>query len=233
MIDSVRLAFVTAAFAALITAPALAREMRVAFIGDSLAYGAGDEAGKGIAGRIEPELRDRGFKSIVTTNLGVTGATSRDLAAALQQPSTRRAIASAHAVVLSAGANDVRPTLLGEEPLQSPLVIAEQVLNHLEGVVSQIHRLNPGARVLILGAYAPVSHDRAAVLLGPLVALWDAALIGRFVDDPLVSIVRLSDIVDRPERLSKADSFHPGGEAYQEAARRIAELLAAPPHDDH
>jgi lysophospholipase L1-like esterase len=228
MTNSIRFAFVTAAFAALISAPAFAREMRLAFIGDSLAYGTGDEAGKGIAGRIEPELRERGFKSIATTNLGVTGTTSRDLTAALQQAATRKAIASAHAIVLSAGANDVRPTLLGEEPLQSPLVIAEEVLNNLEGVVSEIHRLNPEARILILGAYAPVSHGRAAALLGPLVALWDAALTARFVDDPLVSIVRMSDIVDRPERLSKADSFHPGGEAYQETARRIAELLAAP-----
>jgi lysophospholipase L1-like esterase len=228
MTNSIRLVFVTAAFAALISSPAFAREMRVALIGDSLAFGAGDEAGKGIAGRIEPELRQRGFKSIVATNLGVTGATSRDLTAVLEQTATRKAIARAHAVVLSAGANDVRPKLLGEEPLQSPLVIAEQVLNNLEAAISEIHRLNPEARILILGAYAPVWHDRAAALLEPLVALWDSALTARFVNDPLVSIVRLSDIVDRPERLSKADSFHPGGEAYQETARRIAELLAAP-----
>lgn len=228
MTHSVRLAFVTAVFAVSITLPASAREMRVAFIGDSLAYGAGDEAGKGIAGRIAPELRNRGFKSIVTTNLGATGSTSRDLAAALQRPEARGAIKGAHAIVLSAGANDIRPTLLGEEPLQSPFLIAEQVLNNLEAIVLEIHRLNPEARILILGAYAPVSHDRAAALLEPLVALWDAALSARFADDPLVSIVRLSDIVDRPDRLSKEDSFHPGGEAYQETARRIAELLAAP-----
>ncbi|MFN2239974.1 MAG: hypothetical protein ABR524_11330, partial [Thermoanaerobaculia bacterium] len=44
---------------------------------------------------------------------------------------------------------------------------------------------------------------------------------------PLVSVVRLSDILDRPERLSTLDSFHPGSEAYQQAARRIAGLLAA------
>ena len=43
------------------------------------------------------------------------------------------------------------------------------------------------------------------------------------------SVVRLSDILDRPERLSTLDSFHPGSEAYQKAARRIAGLLAADP----
>lgn len=203
------------------------RSMHVALVGDSLAFGAGDEDGKGIGGRLEPEMRSRGIDSLVTTNLGVTGATTRDLEAALLVAATRKAIESADAIVISIGANDLRKTLLGEERLRSPLLIADEVLRRMDGIVTEIRAMNSNARILILGAYTPIAHERAAAALEPFIAIWDAVLITQFADDPLVSVVRLSDIVNRPERLSKVDSFHPGGEAYQETAKRIADLLAA------
>ncbi|HUP50742.1 MAG TPA: GDSL-type esterase/lipase family protein [Thermoanaerobaculia bacterium] len=223
-----RAALLAAALATAVTAyPASGpREIHVALVGDSLAYGAGDESGRGIGGRLEPELRSRGIDSIVTTNLGATGATTRDLAAALRRPATRAALARAHAVVVSIGANDLRRPLLGEEPLRSPLLIVDEVLRNIEGIVAELRRINPEARILVLGAYSPIPHERAPILLEPLIAMWDAALMAQFIDDPLVSVVRLSDIVDRPGRLSTIDLFHPGGEAYQETARRIADLLA-------
>lgn len=225
MTTSLRISLLMVVLAVSLPAAPATGTMHVALVGDSLAFGAGDESGKGIGGRLEPELRSRGIKSIVTTNFGVTGATTRDLNAALRKPAVREAVARAHAVVISAGANDLRATLLGEEPLRSPLIIAGEVLDNIEAIVAEVRRVNPKARILILGGYAPIANDRAAVLLEPLVAMWDAALLARFADDPLVSLVRMSDIVDRPERLSKVDSFHPAGEAYQETARRIADLL--------
>src|SRR5687767_6712006 len=81
------------------------RKINVALVGDSLAFGAGDESGKGLGGRLEPELRSRGIHSIVTTNLGATGATTRDLEKSLRQRATQSAIARANAVVVSIGAN--------------------------------------------------------------------------------------------------------------------------------
>ena len=225
MTTSLRILFLTVVLAASLSASPATSTMHVALLGDSLAFGAGDETGKGIGGRLEPELRSRGIQSIVTSNHGVTGATTRDLDAALRKPAVRTAIVRANAVVISVGANDLRGTLLGEEPLRSPLLIAEEVLNNISAIVAEVRRVNPKTRILILGGYAPIANDRAAALLEPIVAIWDAALLARFADDPLVSIVRMSDIVDRPERLSKVDSFHPTGEAYQETARRIAELL--------
>ena len=212
--------------AATVAVSAPPKEMHVALIGDSLAYGAGDESGKGIAGRLEPELRLRGINSLVTTNLGVTGATTGDVAAALRRPATRKAVSSADAIVVSVGANDLRATLLGEQPMQSPLLLVDEVLRNIDGIVGEVRQLNPEAQILVLGAYSPIANERAAVLLEPFIAIWDAALMAQFADDPRVSVVRLSDIVNHPGRLSKLDSFHPGGEAYQETAKRIAELLA-------
>ncbi|MFN2442904.1 MAG: GDSL-type esterase/lipase family protein [Thermoanaerobaculia bacterium] len=225
----IRIAVLTAVLAVSVMAsPAPEpRRIHVAVVGDSLAHGAGDEEEKGIAGRLEAELKALGIDSVVTTKLGSTGATTRDFAFVLRQPKTRSELASADAFVLSIGANDLREAFLGGGALRSPIDVVDQVLRDIAGTVTELHRINPRARVLLLGGYTPIPEERVAIFLEPIIALWDAALMVQFVDDPLVSVVRLSDILDRPERLSTLDSFHPGSEAYQEAARRIAGLLAA------
>lgn len=219
----------TLAFLALAVSPvaASASELNVALVGDSLAFGAGDEDGRGIGGRLETELRGRGV-GIRTTNLGATGATTREIAARLEEASARKSLAEADAIVLSAGANDLRRAIAGGDPMLSPFEVVERVLRDIGTTVAELHRINPDAKIFILGAYVPVAQERVAAALEPLVALWDTALMVQFLDDSLVSVVRMSDIVDRPERLSTLDSFHPGGEAYQEMARRIAGLLETP-----
>ncbi|HEY0591024.1 MAG TPA: GDSL-type esterase/lipase family protein [Thermoanaerobaculia bacterium] len=224
--------FARAAILASLLAPSAfavtpSRQVHVAFVGDSLAYGAGDEDGKGIAGRLETELRVRGVGA-TTTNLGANGATIRDLAAKLQDARARADLAAADAIVLSAGANDLRRAIASGDPLLTPFDIVGQVLDDIRATVAELHRINPKANVMILGAYVPVAQEKVAIFLEPIVALWDTALMAQFLGDPLVSVVRMSDIVDRPERLSTLDSFHPGGEAYQEMARRIAALLDGP-----
>lgn len=229
MTTSIRIGVLYAFVAISATAAPLTgtREMRVALVGDSLAYGAGDESGKGIAGYLEPALRSHGVHSIVATNLGVTGATTRDLEESLQHPATRTAIQRANAIVVSIGANDFRAMLLGEETDRSPFEVIDRVLQNIDGIVGDIRSLNKEARILVLGGYTPIAHERAAALLEPVIAIWDGALMAQFAGDELVTVVRLSDIVNRPDRLSREDSFHPGSEAYQETAKRIAALLTA------
>lgn len=226
MNSTLRATVLTAALAVGTAEAAPPQAIHVALLGDSLAYGAGDEAGKGIAGRIEPELRSRGVTSIAATNLGANGATTRDLAARLKQPAVRESLAGADAIVLSIGANDVRRALTSGGSLRSPFLLVEEVLTNVDGIVTELREINPAARILILGAYAPVPDTRAAAFLAPLTAMWDAMLAAQFAHDPRIAIVPLADIVGTPDRLSRRDSFHPGGEAYQAAAGRIAALLA-------
>lgn len=219
------LAFAIAASA--IASPLPGRQLHVALVGDSLAFGAGDEDGKGIAGRLDSELRPRGV-GVTTTNLGVTGATTREIAARLRDSEARADLATADAIVLSAGANDLRRAVAGGEPL-SPFEIIDRVLRDIRATAGELRAINPRAQIFILGAYVPLAEERLATVLEPFVALWDTALMAQFLDDPRVTVVRMSDIVDRPERLSTLDSFHPGGEAYQEMARRIATMLDSDP----
>src|SRR5688572_3277456 len=97
------------------------KTLHVVSLGDSLAYGAGDESGEGITGRLEDELRVRGVTAVETVNLGVNGAQTNDVLARLKQERTRKAITAADAVVLSIGANDLfRTPHSREEIMRNP-----------------------------------------------------------------------------------------------------------------
>ena len=205
--------------------PTMPDTLHVVAIGDSLAYGAGDESGEGIAGRLDEELRRRGVRSVETVNLGVNGAQTTDLISRLKTKRVREAIAASDAVVLSIGANDLfRTPHSREEIMRAPFAVAERILGRIEAIVAGIHAINPEARVLLLGGYNPVPRHEWASTIETYLGMWDATLTARFEDDPRVAVVQMNDIVT-PQRLSRYDSFHPGAAAYQEAAKRIAGLL--------
>ncbi|HYI13553.1 MAG TPA: GDSL-type esterase/lipase family protein [Thermoanaerobaculia bacterium] len=199
--------------------------LHVVALGDSLAYGAGDETGEGIAGRLEDELRTRGVRSVETVNLGVNGAQTGDVLSRLKQERIRKALGEADAIVLSIGANDLfRSPHSREEILRAPFAAAERILGRIETIVAQIHEINPEARVLLLGGYNPVPAHEWGPTIDQYLGLWDAALEKRFASDNRVAVVKMADIVTA-QRLSRYDSFHPGAAAYRDAARRIAEML--------
>jgi lysophospholipase L1-like esterase len=210
-----------------IEASQLSRDhIRVVAIGDSLAYGSGDESGKGIAGRLKEDLHARGFSSIETANLGVNGAQTADLIARLNQDRVRAQITSADAIIVSIGANDLfRSPGARAETLRAPLAAADRILTRIVGIVADLRRMNPRARILILGGYNPVPNHSLAPMINQYLQLWDATLTSRFEHDPLISVVKMSDIVTR-QKLSRYDNFHPGGAAYAAAAERIAEMLS-------
>lgn len=201
-------------------------EINFVVIGDSLAQGTGDETGRGIAGGLEVELRLRGVETVFSSNLGINGSTTSDLVAQLKQERTRTVLSKADVIVLSIGANDLfRTQNAREETLSAPLIVAERILERLEVIVADLRHINLQARILILGGYNPVRNHPMAGVIENFLTVWDAALARRFKADPRVSIVRIADIIDRPDRLSRHDNFHPGGEAYRQTAKRIAGIL--------
>jgi lysophospholipase L1-like esterase len=205
--------------------PTMPQNLHVVALGDSLAYGAGDESGEGITGRLEDELRTRGVNTVETVNLGVNGAQTADVLARLRTKRVRESIAAADAVVLSVGANDLfRSSHSREEILRAPLAVAERILVRIETIVGEIHAINPRARILMLGGYNPVPRHEWAPVINQYLGMWDATLAARFEHDQRVAVVKMADIVT-PQRLSRYDSFHPGAQAYQEAAKRIAAML--------
>ena len=182
----------------------------IVIVGDSVAHGAGDESGLGIAGHLQQLLGAR------VVNAAVNGSRTWNVDAMLSRVSLR----DVDAVVVSIGGND----LYGDRRAQwlsilMPRLMMDLTLDRVSHLVRRVHRANAKARVILLGLYNPYGRD-----LAPYVAIWDSKLLARFARDERVTVVRIADLLARRrDRLSPLDHFHPGAAGYALIARRIAE----------
>jgi lysophospholipase L1-like esterase len=206
-------------------APAAQTSVVPVIVGDSLARGAGDETGLGIAGRLDEELRKRKRPAKTTVNLGINGARTADLVRQLESPNVKSMLGQANVIVISIGGND----LWGGSDWrtaapENPDVVMAGVLDRIGNVVKTVRDANPKARVFFIGLYNPFAATPMGPRLNGLVNRWNGKLLERFGSDPNFTVVQTADLFSHHDRLA-LDRFHPGAEGYALIARRIADGL--------
>jgi lysophospholipase L1-like esterase len=176
--------------------------MWVVVIGDSLAHGTGDETGKGIPGDLEDDFKERGISADVK-NYGVPGATTWDVEGKLNDDAIRADVANTNAIVLSVGANNVfqDPEARGRA-IRDRDTYAQEILERVAGVVGQIRAINPDAELILLGGYNPLPDHSLSGGISRYVKNWDRLLNKRFESDPLIDVVKTSDIIDSGFKLA-------------------------------
>ncbi|HEX7828910.1 MAG TPA: GDSL-type esterase/lipase family protein [Thermoanaerobaculia bacterium] len=194
-------------------------------LGDSLARGAGDESGLGIAGRFDAELKQRGIRARRTYNVAVSGARTRDLLTVLDRPNVQQLLRESNVIIVSIGGND----LWGGNDWRNaapadPGAVMNEVLGRVQESVGKIRKANPRARIFFIGLYNPFITTPMGKQLSVLVNQWNARLLEHFGNDPNFTVVATSDLFSHHDRLA-LDRFHPGGEGYGLIARRIADSL--------
>ena len=189
-------------------------------LGDSLARGAGDEAGFGISGRLDAELKRRGLRARRTYNLGINGARTADLLRQLESTNVQELLRQSNVIVISIGGNDLwGGSDWRSAPPRDPEKAMNDVLAKIETVVERVRAANPKARIFFVGLYSPMGK-----LLAPYVARWNARMLERFGRDTDFTLVQTADLFSHRDRLA-LDRFHPNGEGYELIARRIADAI--------
>lgn len=194
-------------------------------LGDSLARGAGDEQGLGIGGRLDAELRSRGLAARRTWNVAVNGAKTNDLLRTLERENVRQLLRESNVIIISIGGND----LWGGNDWRNatpadPDAAMDDVIAKIETAIERVRNVNPKARIFFIGLYNPFVGTPMGAELTKLVNRWNARLLEDFGGDPDFTVVQTVDLFSHKDRLA-LDRFHPGGEAYELIARRIADSL--------
>jgi lysophospholipase L1-like esterase len=179
---------------------------RIVILGDSVARGAGDESGHGIA-----------FPAAVV-NLGIDGARTVTVLRLLTTERARAAVHNADAVVISIGGNDLfGDSIARMRSTFAPAWAMRRASARVAAIVQSVRRENATARICLLGLYNPYG----ARWLDPHVARWDAGLINRFAATAGVTVIRIADVLDTPATLSPIDHFHPSAFGYRAIADRV------------
>ena len=194
-------------------------------LGDSLARGAGDATGLGIGGRLDAELKRRRVAARETVNIAVSGARTPDLLRRLESANVRRLLGEANVIILSIGGNDLwGGNNWREAPPPDPEAAMDQVIDRIDEIVRIVRAQNPTGRIFLIGLYNPFRTTPLGGKLSSLVTRWNARVSERFSADPNFTLVQTADIFSHRDRLS-VDRFHPGAEAYELIARRIADAI--------
>ena len=198
-------------------------------LGDSLARGTGDETGKGFAADVLDSLKKKGPADMA--NLAVNGAESGDVLKVLESDNVRRFAASADAILLSAGANDLTHAVPGQRatassPLEEIAASRARYAANLRQILSRLREANPRAPIYLLGLYDPFGDEGPQARIGASVILsWNTLIAETALSFPKVFVVPTFDLFyGRPDRLA-VDRFHPNSKGHQAIADRIVQLL--------
>ena len=200
-------------------------------LGDSLARGTGDETGKGFAADVLDAVKKKGAADMA--NLAVNGAESGDVLKVLDSENVRRFAASADAILLSAGANDLThavplqaPSAPSASPLDEILASRARYAANLRQILSRLREANPRAPIYLLGLYDPFGGEGPQARIGASVILsWNTLIAETALSFPKVFVVPTFDLFyGRPDRLA-VDRFHPNSKGHQAIADRIVQLL--------
>jgi lysophospholipase L1-like esterase len=212
--------------------PARDGERRILVLGDSLARGTGDEAGKGFAVDVLEAMKKRGPAEL--TNLGVNGMESPEVRALVESSNVRSLAAQADVILVSAGGNDLSHA--AARPTGSPADLADAVaaarsgyVENLRAILRTLREANPTAPIAVIGLYDPFSGDSGPVRLGSSVVLqWNNLAAETALAFPGVAVVPTFDIFHgRADRLS-ADRYHPNRAGYGMIAERVMQVVGGP-----
>ncbi|HJQ39182.1 MAG TPA: GDSL-type esterase/lipase family protein [Thermoanaerobaculia bacterium] len=183
---------------------------QIVVLGDSLAHGAGDETGRGIAGVLG------------AVNLGVNGARTADMLRHLERDDVRAAVRRARWIVVSIGGNDLFGSSLERiRSILAPRLTTELVVARVARVIAKIRGENPSAKIVLLGLFNPYRETKIGPWLDEQVARWDGRIITRFAANRAVNVVRIADLIDERRAISPIDHYHPSAAGYRAIAERI------------
>lgn len=213
-------------------------------LGDSLARGTGDEAGRGFALDVFDAMKKHGPTEIA--NLSVNGAESSELKELVASPNVRSLAASADVVLVSIGGNDLSHAVpRGPEPpslraVEDVTTARARYAGNLRAVVAALRQVNASAPILLLGLYdpfggsvgppGPAGASAPAVRLGASVILrWNDVIAETALSTPRTWVVPSFDLFEeRADRLS-VDKFHPNRQGYAAISTRMIQLLPETP----
>ncbi|ANY68944.1 GDSL family lipase [Paenibacillus sp. BIHB 4019] len=215
-------------------------QLRIVAIGDSLTKGVGDSAGGGYVKQVVDSLAaDPDKQAELVNNLGISGLRADQLAENLKtDKGIAYALQQANVILLTIGGNDLFQSLQGAqdsngtaaaEPNMSLAQVEkglEEGLKRLDNVLSELHRINPEARVIYIGLYNPF-FDVKELRDGSLeVQKWNEKAYDMLHEYSNMTMVPTFDLFE--ERIGSylsSDHFHPNHEGYKQIAQRVVQAL--------
>jgi lysophospholipase L1-like esterase len=202
--------------------------LSLVLLGDSLARGAGDEAGKGFAFYLPEELKQQMPKKVVVHNTGIDGLQTNGLMELLGSGKLATVLGDADLVLISIGGNDLRRIRRLKDAVKDEAFkeIFTPYLTGLRSIVTAVRKDAPNALIIFIGLYNPVESqsngedDR-------LLLTWNDGPQELLAGEKKAIFIPTYDLFRfNGAKYVARDALHPNGAGYQAIAQRISTSIA-------
>lgn len=203
--------------------------IKIVVMGDSIAYGTGDEKGKGFSTYLLNYLKPQTTKKLSVDNIGVNGLQSDGLLGQLQNEKPKALVAMSDIILISIGGNDLREarsrnnTTVNQSEFKA---IEDTYLKNLKESLNTIRKSNPNAYIAFVGLYNPYEKDGSSYEDTKFMNTWNYDTQKLFEADAKAIFVPTHDIFKfNLNRFIAPDGLHPNSIGYQLMSNRIAKSI--------
>ena len=193
-------------------------------IGDSLTRGVGDDKGAGYFDRLKAALQKEQEKTIVASNLSVSGAKSKGLLTLLEEKGIQYTLSKADVIVMTMGGNDLSPGIgnISEEVLLTYQPDIATFTADAKIILDKIQANNAVAPIFWVGLYNPYEGLKGYEKTSEAILQWNLSLEKVAGAYEHVYIVPSLDLFKgRVPAWLYVDKYHPNGTGYQAIADRL------------
>jgi lysophospholipase L1-like esterase len=200
------------------------KDIEVAALGDSLAYGLGDANDHGYIGDVKHRYESSTNKKMIVKDYGVPNATSTDLVQKLNNDQIRKSAKSSDIIFINIGTNDFlkstnHMTKFNERELQINQQIYMKNLNHILKVLQD--QKNPKT-IYILGIYNPKVKWADMDTINKVINSWNESTIKVTKSHQNVAYIRTDDIFYHKDKQKYfSDKLHPNKKGYALIGKRV------------
>lgn len=197
-------------------------------MGDSLTRGIGDAEGKGYIGVVREELQKKSNDNITLINLAVSGATSSEMLAQLEQPQVQGFVKDAKWITFTIGGNDLFGSTDRLAKMDKNLTddALKKYSKNLRQILTKMRQLNPSAPIFVIGLYNPFGDLEIANQSTEIVAGWNEEIRSITASYHDVVLVPTFDLFQRsPKTYLYSDHFHPNDQGYERIATRLLQVM--------
>lgn len=197
-------------------------------LGDSLTRGIGDDKGAGYFDRLKAALSKNQKKTVVASNLSVSGAKSKDLLILLQDKGVQYTVTHADVIVMTMGGNDLSPGIgnVTSEFLATYQPDITSFTTNAKTILETIRSNNSEAPIYWISLFNPYEGLKGYEKTSEAIIQWNLSLEKIAETYPNVYIVPSLDLFKgKVPAWLYVDKYHPNGNGYQAIADRLVPTI--------
>jgi lysophospholipase L1-like esterase len=204
-------------------------ETELTAIGDSLAFGVGDEDGAGYIGDVKFQYEKATGKTLELKDFGIPDDTSSNMLTRLNRGNLLEEVKESDVILVNIGTNDLLKATNDLQQLDENKInqAREKFIRNIDKAFRQIENNQRNVPIYIIGLYNPVKDKEKKDKLDKIINEWNGETQKTAEKYPAVTYISTADLFKGKSKSEYfSDQLHPNKKGYALIGDRVFIVLA-------